>query len=60
MSMKEIDKAKKKKCTKAYATRGSVYTIHKYLLTYTSNTFEINLPRQAWGTKGHTGMSMHI
>ena len=44
MGMKEIDNAY---ITKANATRSSVYTMHKYLPTNTSNTFEIKQQEQA-------------
>ena len=47
MKVKEIQKAN---TTKANATRGSVYTIHKYTLTNTSYTFQINHQQQACGT----------
>ena len=39
MSVIETDNASR---TKTNATRGSVYTIHKYTITNTSNTFQIN------------------
>ena len=44
MNMKEADKVN---TTKANATKGIVYIIHKYTLTYTSNTFQINQEPQA-------------
>ena len=47
MSMKEIDNAYTKKTN---AIRFSIYTIHKYTLTNTSNTFKINHQQQACGT----------
>ena len=45
MSIKEIDNAD----TTVNATRDIIYTIHKYILTKTSNTFQIN-QQQARGT----------
>ena len=45
MSVKGIENAN---TTKANVTRGTLYTIQKYTLTNTSNTFQIN--QQARGT----------
>ena len=47
MIMKEIDNAN---TAKANITRGSVYTINKYTLANTSNTFRITQQQQACGT----------
>ena len=44
MSMKEIDNVN---ITKANATRGIVYTIHKFSLTNASNILQINQQQQA-------------
>ena len=41
--MKEIDN---ENATKSNATSGNVYTIHKYTLTNTSNTLQINQQQQ--------------
>ena len=47
MSIKEIESAK---TTQLNATRVSVYTIHQYILTTTSNIFQINQQQQPCGT----------
>ena len=55
--MKEIDNAN---TTKANATRGSVYTVHKYTLTNTLNTFHINQQQQAWGTEEYENAHIQV